>query len=109
MRKVLGKIIDAKFGKGGYQEAMIGLSVTLEGDGGCCGDFWGQWATKRQEYCEWTEESRLTKLGEVVMKLNDILTEAKKDHVSQLVGVPVEITFDGNFKLVEWRVLKEVL
>ena len=42
------------------------------------------------------------------MRLNALLQDAKVTHVGELVGVPVEVTFDG-MTLQSWRVLKEVL
>ena len=40
--------------------------------------------------------------------LDKLLSEAKKSDVTELKGIPVEITFDENM-LKEWRILKEVL
>ena len=68
----------------------------------------GAWAIKRSDYCKWTEEDRVRQLGEMVMRLNALLQDAKVTHVGELVGVPVEVTFDG-MTLQSWRVLKEVL
>lgn len=38
MEKKLGKIQDVKFGIGGYQDAMIGLFITLGNNGWGVGD-----------------------------------------------------------------------
>jgi hypothetical protein len=104
----LGKISRASFGRGGYQEAMIGISFSLEGDGwGVC-DFWGDWSLKRSGNEKWTEEDRFTNIGKVVMRLNALMVDAKVDDVNGLVGVPVAVEFDG-MKLVSWRILTEVL
>jgi hypothetical protein len=107
-RKTLGRIEKASFGWGGYQDAMIGLTVTLSGESWGVTDHRGMWGTERGERTEWTEESRLSQLGDVCMWLRDILEAAKKTDVAQLAGTPIEATFDGN-KLVSWRVLTEVL
>lgn len=104
----LGKISACRFGSGGYQDACIGVSFTLSGGAWGVGDFWGAWAIKRSDYCKWTEEDRVRQLGEMVMRLNALLQDAKVTHVGELVGVPVEVTFDG-MTLQSWRVLKEVL
>lgn len=107
-RKEIGKIERIEFGLGGYQDAQIGVSITLSGKGWGVDDFRGAWAIERPDYCKWTEADRIKQLGESVMWLNGILTDAKKSTVSQLKGVPVEATFVGNM-LKEWRVLTEVL
>jgi hypothetical protein len=108
MEKILGKITDVKFGYGGYQDTMIGISFTLEGKGGGCGDFWGEWAFKHDNAMKWTEQERINGLGKMVMKINNLLQEAKVTSVDKLKNIPIEITFE-NLKLKSWRVLTEVL
>jgi len=100
----LGRITKAEFGFGGYQEAMFGLSVTLEGKGSGVGDFKGAWAIERSERAKWTEEDRQQQIFEAVWMVKEILEKAKKQHVSQLKGIPVEVTCEGNM-LKSWRVL----
>jgi len=102
------KISRAEFGYGGYQDAMVGVDFTFSSPGCGCGDFWGTWAIERSEHAKWTEQSRIDTLGGVVMRLAKILDQAKKRHVGELVGVPVEVTFEGN-ALKSWRVLTEVI
>ena len=109
--KKLGKISSAKFGVGGYQDAMIGLhlSFTMEGSGvnqSKCA--WDQNIIKCSEHCKWTEEDRSRDYAEIMRFVSDLLYQSKKDDVSKLVGVPVELTFDG-MTLKDWRVLTEVL
>lgn len=106
--KQLARISKASFGFGGYDDAMIGLSVSLDGKSWGVGDFQGDWAIDRSDHCQWTEEDRVRRLGEVCMFLRDLLRKSGKKTVSDLVGVPVEVTLEGN-KLVSWRVLDEVL
>jgi len=108
MRKELGKIKKAEFGLGGYQDAMIGISFDLGGEGWGVSDFWGNWALERSEYAKWTEAERITQLGEMSMRIAKLLEDAKIRSVSKLAGIPIEVTFEGNV-LKEWRVLKEVL
>lgn len=108
IRTEIGRIQQVTFGEGGYQDACMGLSLTLGGQSWGVGDFKGAWGIERSDYCKWTEEDRLRQLGEAVMFLRGLLTKAKKRHVGELVGTPIEATFDGN-KLVSWRVLEEVL
>lgn len=108
MEKQLGKIQEVKFGNGGYQDAMIGISFTLGGAGWGVGDFWGDWATDVTERTEWTHEQRCNRLGQIVWKIKKLLDDAKVESVEELKGIPVEATFN-DMKLVSWRVLKEVL
>lgn len=63
---------------------------------------------EHSERCQWTEESRSKSLDEICRRLSKILNEAKVTDVSNLVGIPVEVTLDGNsFK--DFRILTEVL
>lgn len=109
-RKQIGKIQKVSFGFGGYQEAMIGLSLTFGSDKESWGvqTFHGAWGIDRSDYCKWTEEDRLKQLGETCMKLRDLMRDAKVQTVDDLEGVPVEVTFDGNM-LKDYRILTEVL
>jgi hypothetical protein len=43
-----------------------------------------------------------------VWKLKEVLEAAHKQDVSELKGVPIECTFEGNL-LKDWRVLTEVI
>lgn len=107
--KEIGVIEKATFGWSGYHDVQLGLSVTLKMK--CSGvvSFDGFWGLERSDNCKWTEEEeRCRYLGETVMRLAKILTDAKKTHVGELVGVPVEVTLDGN-RLKSWRVLTEVV
>lgn len=108
MKTKLGKIQNVSFGRGGYQDAMMGISFTLEGDGWGVGDFWGYWSCDVPPNANWTDKDRLTYLGAMVIRINRVLTEAKVDSIDRLKGVPIEVSFDGN-TLTNWRVLKEVL
>jgi hypothetical protein len=111
MEKRLGKIESVRFGHGGYQDACIGLSVTL-GDGSWgVGDFKGTWdpeMIKCSEHSKWTEEDRTNNISESVRFVSKLLKQAKVNSVDKLKGVPIEAIFDGNM-LKEWRILTEVL
>ncbi len=106
--KQIGKISAARFGFGGYQDACIGLSLTFESKGWGVGTFVGGWAIERSEYCKWSEGERRDSLADAVWKLKETLEQAHKQHVGELVGVPVEVTLEGNL-LKDWRVLTEVI
>jgi hypothetical protein len=105
----LGKIVSVRIGRGGYQDAQLGVSFALGGDGWGVGDFWGHWAT-RSASAEWTAESRIVVLGEIFDRLGKLISEAKVEHAQELIGRPIEATFDSPIgRLVSWRILKEVL
>lgn len=111
MSKQLGKITHCEFGIGGYQDAMFGLSVTLEGKGFGISDFIsGGWSEiiKISEYTKWTEEDRSAQRVDMIKKVNQILIDANVDHISQLKGKPVEMEIEYN-TLKSWRILTEVL
>lgn len=102
--KRLGKIGLAIVGFGGYQDAMLGCSFTLTGEGWGVGDFWGAWGSATVP----NEADRTESLGLMMRQLGDLLRAAKVKHFDELVGVPIEAEFDGN-TLKSWRVLTEVL
>lgn len=104
----LGRIKSAEFGLGGYQDAMLGVTFDLGGDGWGVMDHRGAWAVECSEHAKWTEEDRLRELGQMCMFVNALLAAAKKQKFKDIVGVPVEITFEGNL-LRSWRILTEVL
>jgi hypothetical protein len=111
MEKKLGKIESVRFGLGGYQEANLGLSVTLGNGSWGVGDFKGGWdaeSIKWSENCKWTEEDRSKDYANTMRYLSKLLNEAKVSSVDKLKGIPVEVTFDG-VMLKEWRILTEVL
>ena len=108
--KVLMKIESIKFGYGGYQDAMFGLSISLSGSGSVVSDFKGTWGidTECGERCKWSEVDRDKQFADSVRFLNQILLDAKKKTLDQLKGVPVEVEFE-NMTLKRWRILTEVL
>lgn len=108
MNVELGKIKSVEFGHGGYQDACIGVTFVLGGESWGVSDFWGDWAIERSSHASWTEDGRIKKLGSVTMRIAGLLADAKVSSISQLKGVPIEVTFEGT-TLKSWRVLKEVL
>lgn len=110
--KEIGKITSITFGTGGYQDAMLGISIGLGSDktGWGCGDFRGVWNfdIKPDKYSKWTEKDREKQAADVMRFISDLLTKAKTRDVYKLVGVPVEVEFESN-KLKSWRILEEVL
>ncbi len=111
MEKKLGKIESVRFGHGGYQDACIGLSVTLGNGSWGVGDFKGAWdpeMIKRSDSTQWTEEDRSKGIDETIRLVSKLLKDAKVDSVDKLKNIPVEVTFEG-MMLKEWRILTEVL
>ena len=111
MEKRLGKIENVKFGLGGYQEAMIGIHVTL-GDGGwgVCDNrsAWDAEMIEHSDHCKWTEKDRSKQYDDIMRYVSKLLKQAKAQTVDELKGKPIEATFDGN-TIKEWRILEEVL
>jgi hypothetical protein len=107
-RTELGRIAKATFGFGGYDDAMMGLSLTFSGDSWGCSHFEGTWASAPSERALWTLADQDQQWAGAVRLLRDTLKAAKRSHVADLVGVPVECTFERN-TLKSWRVLTEVI
>lgn len=111
-RKELGKIQSVHFGIGGYQDAMLGISFTLGGNAWGVGTpHKGSWCpgiVDCSDHCKWTEADRSKSFDEAMRFIGETLRAAQVNDVSKLVGVPVEVEFEGN-TLKSWRVLSEVL
>jgi hypothetical protein len=108
MRKQLGKITHFDIGLGGYDGAMFGISVTFEGKGWGVADFDGTWADKPTERHKWTEEDQTKLWGDMCRRAVNLMKQAKATTCADMVGVPVELSFNGN-ALDSWRILEEVL
>ena len=106
-RKILGKIQSATFGFGGYQDAEMSFDITFSMEGSGVGTSFGFWAY-RSDHAQWTIEEQHQRFAYTVELLRDTLRAAKKQHVAQLPGTPVELAFEGS-RLLTWRVLEEVL
>lgn len=109
LRKEIGKIKFVSFGNGGYQDACIGISFSLGNDSWGVSDFWGAWSIERSEHTKWTEESRIESLGKMVMRINQLLKDAKVESIDKLKDIPIECTFVDFNRLHSWRILTEVL
>jgi hypothetical protein len=111
METKLGKLEKVRFGIGGYNDAMIGLHVTISGSSwGVCDSrsAWDSEVIKWSESCKWSEEDRDRDYADIMRKVSSLLKQAKVTDVSRLNGIPVEATFEGN-SLKSWRILTEVL
>jgi hypothetical protein len=108
MRKELGKIKRFDMGFGGYDDAMFGMSVTLGGVGWGVQDFDGTWTREPDSNCKWTQEDQTAHWGKVCRRVADLMAKAKVKTCEEMIGTPVEVTFNGN-ALQSWRILEEVL
>jgi len=110
--KEIGKIKSVRFGKGGYQDAMFGISFGLGSDKTSWGvvDFRGGWGLelKADSRTQWEEADRNAVFAETMRFINELLIKAKVDDISKLVGIPIEATF-GDGMLKSWRVLEEAI
>lgn len=104
---MLGKIKNCYFGIGGYQDAMVGFTFALSTKEGDCVDFWGYWSYQLDDE-DLSKNIKKELFGDAVIKVSNILSDAKKKLLNELIGVPVEIEFDRG-RLVSWRILTEVL
>lgn len=111
MSKKLGKISNIKFGYGGYQDAMLGLTISFEMQGSGVCDFKGFWDYHLIDHttsCQWSEIERTGYLLDVIKLISNLLNDAKVSSLDKLKNKPVELTFEGN-TLIEWRILTEVI
>lgn len=108
MRKEFGKIKRFDVGLGGYDDAMFGMSVTLGGVGWSVHDFDGTWTREPDSHCKWTQEDQTEHWGKVCRRVADLMAKAKAKTCEEMIGTPVEVTFNGN-ALHSWRILEEVL
>lgn len=110
--KRIGKIRSARVGLGGYQDAMFGIWLEIGSDKGSWGVGAGEgmWSISMEcsEHCKWTEEDRDKRFAQVMRYANDLICKARVQDVQSLVGVPVEVVFNGNL-LESWRILEEAL
>jgi hypothetical protein len=108
----LGKIDSIEFGKCYDYPFILGVKISFKGDGtGVFSDV----SMNMGETCKWDYPKQRQETAEDIMQfIYDILEDAKKQNLSQLEGVPVEMYFnmETNFILgilIGFRILKEVL
>jgi hypothetical protein len=111
---VLGKIKSVRFGIGGYNDIQFGLDLQFGSDGvdgWGVGNFYGFLDYTRVEHdenCKWTEDERNAQCIKTMKYISKILNDAKVNNITDLKGIPVEVTFEKNM-IKDWRVLTEVL
>lgn len=112
IEKRIGKIQSVTVGLVGYQDAMLGIQVSLGSDkqGWSVGDSKGFWGPeiKCSEHAKWTEADRSKAHDETLRFIGDLLVKAKVRDVVDLKGIPVEVEFEGN-GLKSWRILEEAI
>lgn len=107
--KILGKISSAEFGFLPDRPCLLGLYLGFRlGDGSGVYDG-GKNLENVSEECKWqSPEERNLYITKMIDKVRDILRDAKVSHVSQLVGIPVEVEIEENY-FKDFRILTEVL
>jgi hypothetical protein len=115
MEKVLGKISKVRFGIGGYQDMMLGLFIEFSADSWVVSDgslaAWDSTIVPHRDHHKWTELARDAHFAAIMRKISKLLNDAKVQDINDLVGKPVELTFDtgGVGALQGWRLLTEVI
>ena len=109
MNTELGKITTCYFGRGGYQDCMIGLTLQFSGKSWGVGDFIGAWdwtfsKDKDDAYKAFLNEQ----YAKTTQRISELLSQAKVDRIEKLLGKPVEVTFE-NMVMKSWRILEEVI
>lgn len=103
----LGKISAIKVG---LDDGWLGIKFVLEGTG------WGVTTSNpnggawfiRPPHAKWSVEEQKTRLGEDLLYIGQLLTDAKVTDINNLIGKPIQATFNGSV-LCNWRILTEVL
>lgn len=64
----VGKISSIKFGFGGYQDAMFGVSFQFSSQGIGVGTFWGMWPFAPDKGAKWTVEDQQKQFAKVILE-----------------------------------------
>lgn len=118
MHKELGKIESVHFGYGGYQDCQIVFELRLKvrtlnsHKVFECG--WGHLTredlVKAGSNYKWTHDDRIKQIGNATWEVFTLMKAAKVKSFDELVGVPIEATFDSPCgRLLSVRPLEEVL
>lgn len=108
MEKMLGKIDSAEFGMVKDMGFLMGLILWFSAGGCGVGDCKTYTANISKE-CKWEHRSRTETFAKIIDDISGILSDAKVNYVSELVGKPVEITIGDDNCLKSFRILTEVL
>lgn len=99
VKKVLGKIVEAEFGKIGDYPFLFGVSYRFEYDG---------FTVHGHDLVNTNSKNCEMELGQMVKRLLNVMEDAKVYEFKDLVNKPVEITMNG-MQFGSFRILKEVL
>ena len=105
---MLGKIDFAEFGTVKDRGFLMGLILYFSAGGCGVGDLCSYTANISKE-CKWENKDRKETFTQIFDDIYGILTDAKVNYVSELVGKPVEITIGEDNRLKSFRILTEVL
>lgn len=107
IKKELGKITFAEFGQYPDRPFLFGLQLGFDFRGSGVFDG-GRYTVNISDQCRWERVEKLEALEKIIDHTNKILTDAKVNYVSELIGKPVEVTLENNtFK--DFRILTEVI
>ena len=107
--KILGKITKAEFGQVRDYPFFVGLQLYFSLSDGTSIGCSSRYTENLSDECKWNDPyDRDDAIANNIDEINKILTDAKCNYVSELIGKPVEVTIEGNcFK--DFRILTEVL
>lgn len=105
--RLLGKIEYAEFGQYPDMPHLFGLQLgfTFPGSGVTDG---GSYTVNISPECRWEASERADAIVSMLDRVNSVLKAAKADHVSGLIGKPVEVLLE-NKTFKDFRILTEVL
>lgn len=109
MTKELGKITSAEFGIDKDHSYLFGLELSFSMGSSAIGTG-GKYSTNIDwsTSSKYTEVSRDAWLADNMKAIWQILKDAKVNKISELIGMPVEVTIDKN-TFQSFRILAEVL
>lgn len=105
MHKEIGYIEKVTFGKGGYNDDMIGILLCFKGKNWIVNDdrlTW-DWNIVKDE---WIKDRDIA-YRDMVIFLSKLLSDAKVNTIEELVGIPVEIEFDRRNSIVDFNIIKK--
>lgn len=110
IEKKIGKIKSVRFGYGGYDDAMFGVSFTLGSDKESwgTGTFKGSWPFEPDKNANWTVKDQDKIFSDTFRFAIDLCKKAKVRDFSDLKDIPVEVVFE-DMTLKSWRILEEVI
>lgn len=109
MSKELGKIVNVDFGL--VRGCFLGIGLELS-YGGSMGVYVSKLINMSPE-CEWdTPTQKAEYMNDLMESINTLLTDAKVDDISKLVGKPICVSGGGLGTVMHWddfRILTEVI